>query len=133
MKTQKKRSSVKTRFRPGTTGACEAQLWTFAGPPGILKGDHGRLCYAAARVAKARTGNVPIPFTFTGVAVKLKPSAGNCSRSHICSTIGIPAPSKIVCTGRVPSAVSSMLYESMPTSAAPAFRRYSAASRVRYR
>ena len=40
MKTQKKRSSVKTRFRPGTTGACEAQLWTFAGPPEILKDDH---------------------------------------------------------------------------------------------
>jgi hypothetical protein len=40
MKTQKKRSSVKTRFRPGTTGACEAQLWTFVGPPGILTDDH---------------------------------------------------------------------------------------------
>ena len=40
MKTQEKRSSVKTRFRPGTTGACEAQLWTFAGPPEILKDDH---------------------------------------------------------------------------------------------
>ena len=40
MKTQKKRSSVKTRFRPGTRGACEAQLWTFAGPPDILKDDH---------------------------------------------------------------------------------------------
>ena len=26
--------------RPGTTGACEAQLWTFAGPPEILKDDH---------------------------------------------------------------------------------------------
>ena len=40
MKTQKKRSSVKTRFRPGTSGACEAQLWHFSGPPGILNDDH---------------------------------------------------------------------------------------------
>jgi hypothetical protein len=40
MKTQKKMTSVKTRFRPGTTGACEAQLWTFVGPTGILNDDH---------------------------------------------------------------------------------------------
>jgi len=40
MKTQKKRSAVKTRFRPGTTGACEAQLWHFLGPPGMLADDH---------------------------------------------------------------------------------------------
>jgi hypothetical protein len=40
MKTQKKRSSVKTRFRQGTTGACEAQLRHFVGPPGILSDDH---------------------------------------------------------------------------------------------
>ena len=40
MKAQKKRSSMKTRFRPGTTGACEAQLWNFIGSPGIPKDDH---------------------------------------------------------------------------------------------
>ena len=40
MKTQKKRPSAKTRFRPGTTGVCEAQLWTFVGPSGILGDDH---------------------------------------------------------------------------------------------
>ena len=39
-KAQKKRSSTKTRFRPGRTGACEAQLWTFTSSPGILKDDH---------------------------------------------------------------------------------------------
>jgi hypothetical protein len=40
MKTQKKRSSVKSRFRPGNTGACEAQLWCFASPQGILSEDN---------------------------------------------------------------------------------------------
>jgi hypothetical protein len=40
MKAQKKRSSIKTRFRPGRTGACEAQLWTFTSSLGILKDDH---------------------------------------------------------------------------------------------
>jgi hypothetical protein len=77
-------------------------------PPAYLHrcDEHG---YAAPIVAKARTGNVPIPFTLTGTAVKLKPLAGNCSRLHICSTIGIPARSRIVWTGRVPSVVSSML------------------------
>src|SRR5580658_9987352 len=39
MKAPKKRSSTKTWFRPGRTGACEAQLWNFTGPPGILKDD----------------------------------------------------------------------------------------------
>ena len=40
MKTRKKRSAGNTRFRPGTTGACEAQLWTFIGSPGILHDDN---------------------------------------------------------------------------------------------
>ena len=39
MKTQTKRSSAKTRFRPGRTGACEAQLWSFVSSPGILDVD----------------------------------------------------------------------------------------------
>jgi hypothetical protein len=39
VKTKKKRP-INTRFRPGTTGACEAQLWTFTGPPGILADDN---------------------------------------------------------------------------------------------
>ena len=39
MKTRRKRSAVNTRFRPGTTGACEAQLWVFTGSPGILNDD----------------------------------------------------------------------------------------------
>ena len=36
MKTRKIKSETDTRFRLGTTGACEAQLWTFIGSPGIL-------------------------------------------------------------------------------------------------
>jgi hypothetical protein len=30
---------TKTRLRPGTSGECEAQLWNFMGPSGILKDD----------------------------------------------------------------------------------------------
>ena len=33
------RSHTNTRFRPGTTGACEAQLWIFTCPPGFLADD----------------------------------------------------------------------------------------------
>jgi hypothetical protein len=36
---QKKMSVKSTRFRPGLTGACEAQLWNFLGPPPVLN-DH---------------------------------------------------------------------------------------------
>jgi hypothetical protein len=38
-KKKRKKSAYETRFRPGTTGACEAQLWHFTGA-GILPGDH---------------------------------------------------------------------------------------------
>jgi hypothetical protein len=34
---QKKRSANNALFRPGTTGACEAQLWAFVGPQRMLK------------------------------------------------------------------------------------------------
>ena len=40
MKARKKRSSTNTAFRPGTSGECEAQLWLFIGPQGILQDDH---------------------------------------------------------------------------------------------
>jgi hypothetical protein len=40
MKTKKKRSTNAARFRPGATGACEAQLWNFTGPRRILNDDH---------------------------------------------------------------------------------------------
>src|SRR6266540_2698986 len=46
----------------------------------------------------------------------------------MCSTIATPPPRRIVWAGRAPSLSSSMLRESMPTSAAPAFTRCSAAS-----
>src|SRR6266516_1936651 len=48
----------------------------------------------------------------------------------MCSTIATPAPNRIVCAGRLPSLSSSILSESIPTSATLAFARYSAASRV---
>jgi hypothetical protein len=34
MQARKERSSAITRFRPGASGECEAQLWEFMGPPG---------------------------------------------------------------------------------------------------
>jgi len=40
MKTRRKGSEGNTRFRPGTTGVCEAQLWRFTGSPGTLHDDH---------------------------------------------------------------------------------------------
>jgi hypothetical protein len=40
MKARKKRSATNTRFRPGTSGQCEAQLWTFMGSPEIVKAGH---------------------------------------------------------------------------------------------
>jgi len=39
MRARKKRPSTSTRFRPGTSGECEAQLWTFTGPPGVVGND----------------------------------------------------------------------------------------------
>ena len=39
MKARKKRSPTNTRFRPGTSGECEGQLWRFMGPPAIREGD----------------------------------------------------------------------------------------------
>jgi hypothetical protein len=39
MKARKKRSSTNTRFGPGTSGECEAQLWLFMEAPGMVKDD----------------------------------------------------------------------------------------------
>jgi len=40
-KRQKKRPAKnQTRFRPGTSGECEAQLWRFTGPQGIFHDDN---------------------------------------------------------------------------------------------
>jgi hypothetical protein len=36
MKTQNKSAVKQARFRPGSTGACEAQLWIFSGQPDVL-------------------------------------------------------------------------------------------------
>ena len=41
MKAQKKKRSAKnSRFRPGSGGACEAQLWSFTGPQRISDNDN---------------------------------------------------------------------------------------------
>jgi len=45
---QKKRSQTNARFRPGSTGACEAQLWTFVGPQRILNDDNVEAHWVAA-------------------------------------------------------------------------------------
>jgi hypothetical protein len=37
--TQKTKPGTSGRFRPGATGACEAQVWTFVGPQRILDAD----------------------------------------------------------------------------------------------
>jgi hypothetical protein len=52
MKTKKKRPT-NTRFRPGATGACEAQLWSFTGPPVILADDASRVHWVAAESLEA--------------------------------------------------------------------------------
>jgi hypothetical protein len=36
VKTPKKESGNNSRFRPGSTGHCEAQLWVFTGPSGMF-------------------------------------------------------------------------------------------------
>src|ERR1039458_7528306 len=82
-------------------------------------------------IANARTGKLPNRFTFTGAAKNLNPPAGSAPRLHRCSAMGIPARSRIECTGRDRSAVSSIFSESMPASAAPESAICCAASAVR--
>ena len=54
MKTRKKQSATNTRFRPGTTGECEAQLWTFIGSPGVLPDENApRMHWVAAESLEA--------------------------------------------------------------------------------
>jgi hypothetical protein len=48
MKTEEKRSAKKTRFRPGSTGVCEAQLWTFTVPAKVSFDDHNPEVYWVA-------------------------------------------------------------------------------------
>src|SRR3546814_6510113 len=73
--------------------------------------------------ASARTGKVPTPRNFGGTAQNAKPSSGSAARLHRCSTIRIPAPSRIECTGHDRPSVPSMLIASLPTSATPQSRR----------
>ncbi len=50
-------------------------------------------------IAKARTGNVPMPLILGGTAEKRKPLSGSWPSPVRCSPIGIPAPSSKVWTG----------------------------------
>ena len=45
MKTEEKRSARNIRFRPGSTGVCEAQLWIFTGPRKVSSDDCAREVY----------------------------------------------------------------------------------------
>ena len=49
-RTQKKtkKSADKTRFRPGTAGECEAQLWNFTGQGRLLGDDDSEVYWVAA-------------------------------------------------------------------------------------
>ena len=79
MNARKKRPAEATRFRPGATGECEAQLWRFKGPSGILNDEsapqvhwvaaeslEAALCYMRRRyddfiIAEARfRGMIPL-------------------------------------------------------------------------
>jgi hypothetical protein len=79
-------------------------------------------------MAKARTGNVPMPTTFTGTANTSKGWSGSAPRLVRCSTIGIPASRSSEWMGRSPVEVSSMFTESMPTRPTPAATRWRAVS-----
>jgi hypothetical protein len=49
MMTEEKRSAKKKiRFRPGSTGVCEAQLWTFTGRAKMSSDDHDPEVYWVA-------------------------------------------------------------------------------------
>jgi hypothetical protein len=49
MKTPDKKSAKNSPFRPGRTGVCEAQLWSFTGRSGILhEGEAPEVCWVAA-------------------------------------------------------------------------------------
>ncbi len=84
-------------------------------------------------MAKARTGKVAMPFTLTGTANSRNGRSPSWSSPRRCSRTGMPAANSAEWTGRSPAAsieVSSMLTESMPTSAAPASTRCRAAAAV---
>ena len=49
MKAKKKRSAEnRNRFRTGSTGECEAQLWSFSSSPGIFNADNDPEVYWVA-------------------------------------------------------------------------------------
>ena len=57
MKRQEKKAAKNTRFRPGSTGECEAQLWTFTGPLKVLpKWSCSHLHWVAAESLDAALG-----------------------------------------------------------------------------
>jgi hypothetical protein len=48
VKTPRKERANNSRFRPGSTGECEAQLWSFTGPSGMLDEDDAPEMYWVA-------------------------------------------------------------------------------------
>ena len=79
---QKKRSADNARFRPGTSGACEAQLWIFVGPQEALNDDHAREVHwvaaesleAALRYARQRNDFTITEARFVGMIILLSGS-----------------------------------------------------------
>ena len=56
MKTKKKRPTNDSRFRPGATGACEAQLWRFSSPGILADGNAPQVHWLAAESLEAALG-----------------------------------------------------------------------------
>ena len=108
--------------RPTTSPRTSATGSRCPGDPGTRR---------AGIEANARTGNVPVPVTGAGTALNQAPSTGTAARFVRCSQIGMPAASRPECAGRVRSAGSSMLSESMATIAAPSRTSRSTAAAVR--
>lgn len=57
-KMQKKRSAKNARFRAGTTGVCEAQLWAFTGAQRILNDGRGRCRLSTDRLSTKKNGRI---------------------------------------------------------------------------
>jgi hypothetical protein len=52
-KKKEQKSANQTRFRPGSTGVCEAQLWSFTGPVTLLGDNDSEVLWMAAESLEA--------------------------------------------------------------------------------
>src|SRR5688572_15716396 len=124
-------SRLRLRRRPGLEpGGADFERGHENDERGRTGGD-AKQGHVSQMATNARTGKVPNPLTFTGTAVSRPPWSGTSPRPRMCSQIGMSRPSRMLCTGRSPVSMLSMLKESMPTSTAPAFSSHSAARAVR--